>query len=218
MKLDVESVRSYLLKNHANTVDVWRLDALERDIREVVERVPGDLPFVELGTFKGAGAAWIRAVLDDLGESRDVHVFDSFQGLPDPDAVDGTHLSGGEICSAPSDVLLLHEQFGLRAPIIHAGWFEDSLKELPDCVAWAYVDCDFFASTVTCLDALVPRMHVAGSFIVDDYADVELNPTAWDGLPGVYAACVAFFGRDHPLEVIRGGGDLAFGRWVGAHA
>lgn len=57
-------------------------------------------------------------------------------------------------------------------------------------------------------------MAPGGTLIVDDYADLEANPKAWNGLPGVKAACEDYFRAPSPLQVIAGAGDLAFGRYT----
>ncbi|MFI6044487.1 TylF/MycF/NovP-related O-methyltransferase [Nocardia sp. NPDC051321] len=212
--MKLEDVEGYLLDNHSGTTDEQRLATLKREISALLERkVAG--AFVEVGCYRGATAAYLRALLDLAGEeSRPIHVYDSFEGLPEPDTIDGTHLAAGSIRSCQDDVIALHRELGLAAPIIHSGWFHDTLPaELPDTIAFGYLDGDFYESILTSLRHCVPNLAPGGLLIVDDYADVESNPAAWNGLPGVLAACEAYFGRARPLEVLPGSGDLAFGAY-----
>ncbi|MGW0874209.1 TylF/MycF/NovP-related O-methyltransferase [Streptomyces sp. NPDC002740] len=97
----------------------------------------------------------------------------------------------------------------------HPGWFADTLPgRLPDQIAFAYLDGDYYDSIRTCLTACVPRMAPGGTLIVNDHADLEANPKAWNGLPGVMAAAEDYFRSASPLQVITGSGDLAFGRYT----
>lgn len=57
-------------------------------------------------------------------------------------------------------------------------------------------------------------MAPGGTLIVNDHADLEANPKAWNGLPGVMAAAEDYFRSASPLQVITGSGDLAFGRYT----
>ncbi len=88
----------------------------------------------------------------------------------------------------------------------------DPSRELPDEIAFAYLDGDFYDSTLTGLTHCVTRLVPTGVLLVDDYADTAVNPRAWDGLPGVKRACDAYFGAPSPVTVV-GEGDLAFGRY-----
>jgi O-methyltransferase len=99
--------------------------------------------------------------------------------------------------------------------VIHPGWFADTLPgELPTEIAFAYLDGDYYDSIAVSLAAVVPRMAAGGVIVVDDYADLDANPQAWNGLTGVKQACEDYFGIPSPLEVIKGAGDLAFGRYL----
>jgi O-methyltransferase len=201
-----------MLTEHGDTVDSDRLSAIERELTGVVASgVAGEV--VELGCFRGAMAVWMRAILDQLGDhGRAIHVYDSFQGLPAPGPQDSDYLAEGEIAATADEVLDLHQRWGLKPPTIHAGWFDDTLPtELPEQIAFGYLDGDFYDSIMTSLTHCVPRLAMGAVIVVDDYADTVVNPQAWDGLPGVKRACDDYFGAPSPLEVLFGEGDLAFG-------
>jgi O-methyltransferase len=211
---DLDGLRRWLLSEHLATVCADRLDVVARELAGLISaRVPGAV--VELGCYRGAMALWMRAILDTLGAGhREVHVYDSFAGLPSPGELDSPHVRTGELAASVADVVATHARWGKRAPVIHSGWFDDSLLgELPPGIAFCYVDPDLFQSTLTCLQHSVPRLSAGGSLIVDDYADIAVNPRAWNGLPGVKRACDEFFGDPSPMEVIIGVSDLAFGRY-----
>lgn len=208
---ELERLRRWLLVEHAGTIDADRLAVVADRLVEVVNAGTEGV-VVELGCFRGAMALWMRAVLDTLGDGRHIHVYDSFQGLPARGPHDSDYLDGVPLVAAAKEVIVLHEQWGRAAPVIHPGWFSDSLPGgLPDVIAFAYLDGDFYSSILTSLVHCVPRLSPGAVLIVDDYADTDLNPRAWDGLPGVKRACDEFFGRPSPIEVVAGEGDLAFG-------
>ncbi|MBC8091182.1 MAG: class I SAM-dependent methyltransferase [Pseudonocardia sp.] len=209
----VHELRDWLLTEHWGTVDADRLTVLAEEMRGLVDAgVQGAV--VELGCYRGAMALWMRAVLDGLDDvEREIHVYDSFRGLPNPGEYDSEHLRAGELVASPQDVLAAHELWGRRPPAIHPGWFQDTLPTgLPDTIAFAYLDGDYYESIRTSLRHCVPRLVVGGVLIIDDYADATVNPRAWDGLPGVKRACDDYFGHPSPIRVIAGDSDLAFGR------
>jgi O-methyltransferase len=212
MPTTLDQLRGWLLTNHAGTVCRDRLTAVDSLVRELARQdVPGE--FVEVGCYKGAMTVWLRALLDDLGrEETTIHVFDSFAGLPEPGKHDSQHLAVGELVADPGDVNDIHRHWGLVPPVIHPGWFADTLPDgLPKQIAFAYLDGDFYDSIMTSLTCCVPLLTPGGLIVVDDYADTAVNPQAWDGLPGVKRACDEYFGRPGTLEVMIGDDDLAFG-------
>lgn len=211
----LKDLREWLLREHAGTVCADRLRVIADELAALTARgLPG--PVVELGCYRGAMALWIRSVLDSLGDrDREIHVYDSFQGMPAPGVEDSDHLAAGELRSSPDDVRATHAAWGRPAPVIHPGWFDETIpKELPDEIAFAYLDGDFYDSTLTGLKHCVTRLVPTGVLLVDDYADTAVNPRAWDGLPGVKRACDAYFGAPSTMTVVVGEGDLAFGRYV----
>lgn len=212
MPTALDHLRGWLLTNHAGTVCGDRLTAVDSLVRELAgQGVSG--AFVEIGCYKGAMTVWVRALLNDVGrEETPIHVFDSFAGLPEPGEHDSQHLAAGELVAHPGDVAAIHDHWKLVPPIIHPGWFADTLPDgLPEQIAFGYLDGDFYDSIMTSLTYCVPRLVPGGLIVVDDYADTAVNPRAWDGLPGVKRACVEYFGRPDALEVMIGDDDLAFG-------
>ncbi|MFJ3882611.1 TylF/MycF/NovP-related O-methyltransferase [Streptomyces sp. NPDC090077] len=210
----LKDLREWLLREHAGTVCADRLRVIADELADLTARgLQGAV--VELGCYRGAMALWIRGVLESLGDhDREIHVYDSFQGMPAPGTEDSDHLAAGELRSSPDDVRATHTTWGRPAPVIHPGWFDETLpKELPDDIAFAYLDGDFYDSTLTGLTHCVTRLVPTGVLLVDDYADSTVNPRAWDGLPGVKRACDAYFGTPSPVTVVVGEGDLAFGRY-----
>jgi len=172
--------------------------------------VPGEV--AEFGCHAGKTAVFLRMVIDHFDPTRPFHVFDSFRGLPAPGPQDA-YLREGDCAATADELRATFSRWSARLPIIHEGWFESTLpRELPERIAFAYVDADFYDSTLTVLSRIYPRLSPRAIICFDDYADHERNPRAWGGLPGVKRACDDFF-ADKPEEVnvLIGNGDLAFG-------
>ncbi|GAA3885582.1 hypothetical protein GCM10022243_58010 [Saccharothrix violaceirubra] len=174
----------------------------------LIHRVPGAV--VELGCNAGYTSVWLARIVQDFAPERELHLFDSFQGLPDL----GTHdayLRKGDCQASLDDVKANFATWDLPLPIVHPGWFEQTLPDgCPPQVCFAYLDGDFHQSIKTSLEHVYPRLAPGGVILVDDYCDLDANPRAWDGLPGVKRACDDYFGPGAPqLEVLGGVGDLS---------
>lgn len=150
--------------------------------------------FVELGCHSGGTAIVLESILRNAGAKRQLHLFDSFEGLPHPVAEDGqTSFRAGDMPATPNDVLGLFERSGLRKPVIHPGWFEDTLAtRLPPQIAFAHLDGDLYSSIACSLKEVWPRTTPGGILVIDDYfaahGEREKAP-----LPGVKQACDEFF-------------------------
>lgn len=150
--------------------------------------VPGD--FVECGVWMGGSAGLMAVTLQrfDKDGERNLHLFDSFEGLPEPSQEDGEkaslywteseHSEHREIqrCVAGTHAvrLLLGER--LRFPenrvIFHKGWFQQTLPSLgsePGAIAVLRLDGDWYDSTKICFDHLYDRVATGGAVILDDY-------------------------------------------------
>jgi len=153
------------------TYDIARL-AIERDI-------PGD--FVECGVYAGAQSALMaQAYLDGPAnpEGRLVHLFDSFQGIPEPGSqdLDFAKLKGGESACDLAGVQRNMQDWGIPDVVLvyHVGFFSETI---PAAVANGEVtqiavlrlDADLYESTLTALRHLYPLLSPGGFLIVDDY-------------------------------------------------
>ncbi len=156
-------------------------------------QVPGD--FVECGVWRGGSAGIMAQVLMkyDSSGARNLHLFDSFEGLPEPTEEDGQQAadySGGvnsgalksvHQCEAGIEIVreLLLQKLGFPEPRIkfHQGWFQETipiLGEEPKSIAVLRLDGDWYDSTKVCLDHLYDRVPKGGIIILDDYF-------AWEG-------------------------------------
>jgi O-methyltransferase len=161
--------------------------------------VEGD--FVELGCNTGASSVPITKLLVDYNSDKKLSVYDSFEGLPKAKPVDGTVYQEG-YCRTSEDVLRENFRFhNLPVPSIYKGWFNDTLPtQLPEKIAFAYLDGDFYDSILVSLQYVYPRLSPGAICLIDDYCDPQINPKGWNRLPGVKKACDEYL-EDKPEKV-----------------
>jgi O-methyltransferase len=139
---------------------------------------------VECGVWRGG---MIAGIADILGSQRSYYLFDSFDGLPKAQEIDGqaAHLWQANVespgyydnCSAP-------EEFAKQAMTLscakdftlNKGWFDSTVPnfQLKDKIVLLRLDADWYESTKICLDHLFDSVTAGGLIILDDYY-------AWDG-------------------------------------
>lgn len=185
-------------------------DQVDReDIRTVLEEleralersIPGDI--VEFGCYIGTTSLFIERLLERRNEQRAFHVYDSFEGLPPKVRQDespaGTNFQAGQLAVSKKQFIREFQRSNLKLPVIHKGWFADlTASDVPEHIAFAFLDGDFYESIKDSLKLVLPRMSRGGVIIFDDYAR--------EALPGV-ARAVTEFGL-HP-RTIHGLGVLA---------
>jgi len=114
---------------------------------------------VECGVFHGMSinlmAGW---------SSREIHGFDSFQGLPEDWKANepaGSYSTRGKLPEVPEHVVL------------HAGWFEQTLPEfsatLKSPINLLHIDCDLYSSAQTVLRHLGPHLSSGSILVFDDF-------------------------------------------------
>lgn len=150
--------------------------------KALYDKIPGD--FVECGVWKG-GSAGIMAMAA-RGSHKKIHLYDSFEGLPEPSALDGEaarDYSGGAcqgrlrsvkkcVGLLPEVQDLLQRKLKIRAESLeyHAGWFQKTLKPWPpQSISVLRLDGDWYESTKICLENLYPSLANGGYVLLDDY-------------------------------------------------
>jgi O-methyltransferase len=134
----------------------------------------GDI--VECGVWHGGSGAIMGAACLDQGVTRNVWLFDSFQGLPRPGEYDGAkerefYFEGW----CKGDTAKVEEIFHrLRIPQealkIVPGWFDKTLHTAPvDQIALLHIDADWYNSVKMVLEVFYDRVVPGGFIILDDY-------------------------------------------------
>ncbi|MEO6760895.1 MAG: TylF/MycF/NovP-related O-methyltransferase [Candidatus Saccharimonadales bacterium] len=142
-----------------------------------------DGEIVEFGCYIGTTSLFIRRLLDERKDSRQFHVYDSFEGLPPKSPQDssaaGDQFRAGELAVSKKQFLREFYKVNLRPPIIHKGWFSDlTATDVPDKIAFAFLDGDFYESIRDSLKLVLPRIQKGGTIIIDDYAHEALPGAA----------------------------------------
>jgi O-methyltransferase len=169
-----------------------RIAALADSVSYTVsEGIEGDL--VECGVWKGGSVMAAALTLMRAGDtSRDLYLFDTFTGMPEP---------GEEDVPSPYDGYSLHKRWrrhdqadsewaGIPVGTVRAnvestgyprerikcvvGMVEDTIPDsAPDRIALLRLDTDWYSSTKHELEQLFPRLADGGVLIIDDYGHYE---------------------------------------------
>jgi O-methyltransferase len=177
-----------------------RVNIFHLAMQVLVYEVPGTI--VELGCHAGQIAVLLQKLIQAYAPERGLHVYDSFEGLPDKTGEDGrTPFNKGWLCTTEEQLKQSFREYGLPLPTIHRGWFDETLPTgLPDRIAFAHLDGDFYRSILVSLEHVYPRLSRNAVCVIDDYCDPAISSNGWNALPGVKRACDEFF-ADKPERV-----------------
>ena len=167
----------YILDNLANTLDL-----------------PGAV--LELGCNVGMTTTFIQRLLNAAESDKDIHVYESFKGLPEKTEGDGETASvAGESTVSKHDFINTFKLAGLKLPVINEGWFREIPDEqYPDKICFAFFDGDFYSSITDSFEKVYYKMVPGGIILVHDYA--------WQNYPGVQKACEDFL-KDKPEKIVQ---------------
>lgn len=171
-------------------VGVGGLEVTYKAVKDVCERnIPGDL--IELGVARGGCAALMASVAfneEICGKmERKLWLFDSYEGLPEPTAMDfncelgngtGEHVRPlpkgsclGQLDEV-KDLMFNKNNFPCDRIEFVKGWFnitvpvkKNKIKE----IAVLRIDGDWYESTKCCLENLYDHVTPGGYIIIDDY-------------------------------------------------
>lgn len=164
-------------------------------------RIAGDClalngDFVELGCYEGDTSLLLTELLKNRHSNKKLWVYDSFEGLPDKTEQDfseaGIDFKKGELFVTKRFVKQRFLRANLPVPIIKKAWFEDLTdKDLPEEIAFAFLDGDLYDSIRVSLELVFPKIVEGGNILIHDYNNEQL--------PGVTKAVDEFL-RTHPLR------------------
>jgi hypothetical protein len=188
IKEDLLMVRHHTMTSFERMASLWQqVQYLDR------YRVHGAL--VECGVWKG-GAVGLMALAHMRSfqrPTRPLHLFDSFQGIPEPRAdIDGRAAirfangrGGGALESTGKLVSMLEDSEQLLGATIayprelihyHRGWFQDTVPRDAEAIgdiALLRLDGDWYESTAICLKYLYSNVVRHGVVVIDDYGHFE---------------------------------------------
>ena len=139
--------------------------------------------YVEMGCYKGDTSLLLADIIRNV--EKGLWIYDSFEGLPEKSEADesvlGINFKSGELLVTKREVKQRFLKAGLPVPVIKKAWFSDLTPEdLPERIAFAFLDGDFYESIRDSIKLVAPKMSEDGVMIVHDYT----NPA----LPGVKKA------------------------------
>ena len=164
-----------------------RLYALDQLVKLALA-VPGDT--VECGVWHGAASHFILARTQGTG--RQHHMFDSWEGLSEPGAHDGTHWHKG---SLSLDESVARENLaGFTHAHFYRGWVPERFPEVTGRrFAFVHADVDLYEPTRATLEFFYPRTNAGGVILCDDSGLAKC--------PGARLAVDEFF-ADKPREPV----------------
>lgn len=183
-------VRTVLDGVRAEHLTYLKPENLEVLARQVLDADLHDRPglIIETGAALGGSAITMAAAKDP---KRPMRVYDVFGMIPEPSERDGedVHKRYRKIVSGTSKGIGGETYYGYRDNLydevsdsfvrhgidlaehnveLVQGLFQDTLK-IDEPVAFAHLDGDWYESTMTCLERIVPHLVVGGRIVLDDY-------------------------------------------------
>ena len=166
------------------------------ELAKLMDGVPGHA--AEVGCYNGCTSFFIAKQIKNLGVRRELHLFDSFQGLSCPDAVDGAYWNKGDL--ACDELTVRRNLADVPDLHIHAGWVPDCFAAAAERrFAFVHIDVDLWQPTYDSLVFFYPRLERGGVMVFDDYG--------FPSCPGATKAIDAFFAdKREKLINLSGGG------------
>lgn len=136
-----------------------RIQSLDSIARKVLHL---DGEFWDVGCNAGGSAAVMR----EAAPTKQIRLFDSFEGLPASTEEDGPHGKSRAVGLFALPFMDVLQRLG----IVHQGWVPETFKGLEDSrIALAHVDLDYYKGTREALEFILPRIVPSGYLIMDDY-------------------------------------------------
>jgi hypothetical protein len=178
----VKRIREIVTSRASQTMGVDEAYMIRASVLKTA-RVPGDI--AEVGVFWGGTA---RVICEAKGD-RLLHLFDTFEGLPEPDKIDSAFKRGEYACSLESVQEYLAGFPGVK---FYKGLFPATVEPAKDRrFSFVHLDVDLYESTRGALEFFYPRMGPGAIILSHDYVV----------FPGVRAAFDEFF-HDKPEPVV----------------
>ena len=179
----------------------WKNDQVsEEETKYIINKAKECLEslgdYVELGCYKGDTSLLLAEVLK--GSDKKLWIYDSFEGLPEKSLEDnsplGENFKKGELLVTKREVKERFLRAALRVPVIKKGWFSSfSDDDLPEKIAFCFLDGDFYESIRDGLNLVDKKMSEGSILVIHDYN----NPA----LPGVKKAVDEWIGT-RELQVL----------------
>ncbi len=185
--LDAEVVRTIIRVHEFTQTSTERVSALCEAVKYISRNnIPGS--FVECGVWRGGSTMAAAITFQQVGEVRDLYLFDTFEGMSAPGehdvAADGSHaadLLAQASREDPRSIWCVSSLNEVKSNVMSTGYpdnrvhyrpgkVEDTVPDgAPDQIALLRLDTDWYESTRHEMEHLFPRVVSGGVLIVDDY-------------------------------------------------
>ncbi len=163
----------------SDQVDKRELAAVIRECQRVISAgIAGDV--VEFGCYVGTTSIYLAKLLES---PRELYLYDSFDGLPDKTSRDespaGLQFKTGELKASRKVLIHNLKRANVAMPHIKKAWFSElTRKDIPDTIAFAFLDGDYYESVLTPLRLIENRLSPGAVIVVDDYVNEALPGAA----------------------------------------
>lgn len=203
---DEQTIRIFNAVNEYTMTSSERVQALINAVRYIVaNNIGGDI--VECGVWRGGSMMAAALTLREMGdESRDLYLYDTFEGMNAPVAQDGQAVirkfnhrrltaDSSDWCRSPIDEVKVNlASTGYPAEKIHfiKGKVEDTLPGQAPAggIAILRLDTDFYESTRQEMLHLYPELVRNGVIIIDDYGSYPGSRKAVDEYLAQHKSCL----------------------------
>lgn len=172
-------------------IAAWTLYSLARQ----AVHVDGD--FLEAGVYQGGTAFMLREIIAESNEDKQLHLFDTFAGMPDTRPDRDLHKAGD---FNNTSVAAVSKLIGPSERVhFHPGIIPDTFRGLKlDRIAFAHVDVDIHDAVYECCNFIYPRLTTGGMMVFDDYG--------FPSCPGARAAVDEFFADKPEVPLVLSSG------------
>jgi O-methyltransferase len=180
---DEMNIRIYNAVRNYTMTSAERVNALIEATKYVIrQKIDGAL--VECGVWRGGSVMAMALTLKEMGEAREIYLYDTFSGMSAPSEADEevahqiffknrTSENSSNWLFCPIEEVqtnILETGYPIEKCHFIKGKVEDTIpKEIPEKIALLRLDTDFYESTKYELTHLFPRLSPKGVIILDDY-------------------------------------------------
>ena len=154
--------------------------------------------WIECGVYRGGTASMLTKLIRDEDLNCILHLFDTFEGMPETDPQLDLHKAGDFAGTSLEEVKTrVFSLFGKTDNRIqfHPGFIPETFTEFhSDRITFAHIDVDIYKSVSDCCEFIYPRLVPGGFLIFDDYG----FPTC----PGARKAVDQFFNEKPEFPVV----------------
>jgi O-methyltransferase len=132
----------------------------------LIKNIPGDI--AECGVYKGATAWFMCIFIQQHHLNKAVHVFDSFEGLSNPQSEDGKYWAAGNL--ATDEATCQKNLAAFNFVKYYKGWIPKRFAEVEATrFCFVHIDVDLYQPTFDSISFFYERMNKGGIIICDDY-------------------------------------------------